>query len=166
MERRRRMRLGGTRLRDALPAASLGRQAPRNGEVMRRIQRSTAAWLTALLASWAMADGSFQTPDPLKAFVYGEYPPGSDYFIDGNSDTILLRCLLPTPDYAFEGVALSERSIWGNRGGDWEIFRKTTGGTFAYVGTKRIANTSCLESCRSSEYVSTGRCTWKRGWPR
>lgn len=108
----------------------------------------------------------FPTSDPLRAFVHEEYALGSDYFINGTGDTVLFRCLLPTAEHSFEGIALSERSIWGNRGGDWELFRKTADGSFAYVGTGRIADTACLESCQSREYLSTGRCTWRRGWPK
>lgn len=106
----------------------------------------------------------FETPDPLRAFVGEQYAWGSDYFIRGKENTVLFRCLLTRPDYEFEGIALSEQSIWGNRGGDWEIFRKSGSGTFIYVGTKRIENTACLESCQSSEYLASGRCTWQRGW--
>lgn len=126
-----------------------------------------AALVTALLASTVVtAANDFQTSDPLKAFVYGEYMLGSDYFINGAADTVLLRCILPAPGHSFEGVALSERSIWGNRGGDWEVFRRTSDGMFIYVGTRQLTDTACLESCRSKEYVSTGQCTWRRGWPQ
>lgn len=117
-------------------------------------------------ATIAAAVGDFQTADPLKAFVNEEYPLGSDYFIKGKKDTVLFRCVLSGPEYSFEGIALSEVSIWGNRGGDWEVFRKTSNGNFIYVGTRQIANTACLESCQSKEYVSAGRCTWRRGWPK
>ena len=108
----------------------------------------------------------FRTPEPLKAFVYGEYPLGSDYFINGIQDTYVLRCLLTRSADPFEGVALSEISIWGNRIGPWDIFRKEENGSFVYVETRELANTACLESCRSSEYLASERCTWRRGWPR
>lgn len=132
------------------------------------MQAILVAVAAALLpfASAKAGTGDFQTSDPLRAFVYGQYALGSDYFINGKDDTVLLRCLLPTPEHSFEGIALSERSIWGNRGGDWEVFRKWADGTFVHVGTGRIADTACLESCLSREYVSTGRCTWRRGWPQ
>jgi hypothetical protein len=106
----------------------------------------------------------FQTSDPLKAFVRGEYRLGSDYFIHGKDNTVLFRCILTKPEFAFEGIALSEYSIWGNHGGDWEIFRKRSSGAFVYVGTKYLENCASLESCRSSEYLASGRCTWQRGW--
>ena len=118
--------------------------------------------LTSAVAPARTAE--FQTSDPLKAFVRGEYALGSDYFIRGKDNTVLFRCMLTTPEFAFEGIALSEYSIWGNHGGDWEVFRKSSSGTFVYAGTKRIANTACLESCQSSEYLASGRCTWQRGW--
>src|SRR5262249_39929846 len=73
------------------------------------------------------------------------------------------RCILTTRDHGFEGIALSEQSIWGNRGGDWEVFRNSGSGTFVYAGTKRIENTACLESSQSSEHLASGRCTWQRG---
>lgn len=130
------------------------------------VLRRVAALLAALaIATVAAAAGPFQTSDPLRAFVHAEYPLGSDYFINGADDTELFRCLLPTREHPFEGIALSERTIWGNRGGDWELFRRVADADFAYAGTARIADTSCLESCRSKEYLATGRCTWKRGWP-
>lgn len=133
---------------------------------MRRIELTVqlviAVLLAAVLAPARAAE--FQTPDPLKAFVHEEYPLGSDYFIYGRGNTVLLRCVLSKPEYSFEGMALSEQSIWGNRGGDWEGFRKGGNGNFVYVGTRRIENTACLEPCQSSEFLSSGRCTWQRGW--
>ncbi len=139
---------------------------PLTRAVMRHSKGVLVALVTVTLASASATAVDFQTSDPLRAFVHGEYTLGSDYFINGVGDTVLLRCLLPTPEHSFEGIALSERSIWGNRGGDWEVFRKISAGTFVYVGTRQIANTACLESCRSEQYVSTGRCTWRRGWPQ
>ncbi len=133
---------------------------------MRHIERIAQLVMPVLLISvLATARAAeFQTPDPLKAFVHGEYALGSDYFIHGRGNTVLLRCVLAKPEYSFEGIALSEQSIWGNRGGDWEVFRKGANGNFVYVGTRRIENTACLESCQSGEFLSTGRCTWQRGW--
>jgi hypothetical protein len=128
------------------------------------VRLSAAALLTSILATATAAE--FQTPDPLKAFVHEEYPLGSDYFIHGKDNTILLRCVLTKPEYSFNGIALSEQSIWGNRGGDWEVFRRRSGGNFAYVGTKHLTDNACLESCRSKEFLTTGRCTWQRGWPK
>jgi hypothetical protein len=109
--------------------------------------------------------GEFRTNDPLKAFVYGEYPLGDDYFIKGNKDTYIFRCPLTKETEKFDGVALSEISIWGNRTGPWEIFKKEENGSFVYVETRHLANTSCLESCRSREYLASGQCKWRRGWP-
>ncbi len=139
-----------------------------NGDVMRhsapmfRLQAITL--LMSVLVTAAMA--GFETSDPLKAFLHGEYPLGSDYFIRGKNNTVLLRCLLTKSGYSFDGIALSEQSIWGNRGGDWEVFRKGSGGNFTYVDTRRLTNNVCLESCLSKEFLSTGRCTWQRGWPQ
>lgn len=126
--------------------------------------RIAGVLLCALLIHMAPA-GDFKTSDPLKAFVYEEYPWGDDYFINGNQDTYVFRCVLTGELESFAGVALSEISIWGNRTGPWEVFRKEPDGRFVYVKTKHYANTSCLESCRSKEYLSSGQCTWRRGWP-
>ena len=126
-------------------------------------------WIAVSLATGSLGAAhaaEFRTPEPLKAFVYGAYSRGSDYFIHGNQDTYVLRCLLTRRADPFEGVALSEISIWGNRSGPWEIFRKEESGSFVYVETRELANTACLESCRSSEYLAAGRCSWRRGWPR
>jgi len=132
---------------------------------MQKILRFVVGALAVVLLSTAHA-ADFRTRDPLKAFLYGEYPLGSDYFIEGNQDTFIFRCVLTKAIEPFEGLALSEISIWGNRTGPWEIFRKESNGDFVYVETKHLADTSCLETCRSKEYLSSGHCTWKRGWPR
>lgn len=127
---------------------------------------AAAVLAAALVSAPVAAADDFRTADPLKAFVHEQYALGSDYFIKGKDHTVLFRCVLPTTEYPFAGIAVSELSIWGNRGGDWELFRKTREGSFVYVGTRQITNTACLESCRSEEYLSTGRCTWRRGWPK
>lgn len=107
----------------------------------------------------------FVTRDPLKAFVRGEYPWGDDYFIRGAEDTVVFRCLLDKKRDGVDGVALSEISIWG-RTGPWEIFRRRSDGAFGYVETRGVSDTSCLESCRTKEYLASGACKWSRGWPR
>jgi hypothetical protein len=125
-----------------------------------------AAGLCAVLILNAAHAAEFGTRDPLKAFVRSEYSLGDDYFIRGNEDTFIFRCLLTKAQRPFEGVALSEISIWGNRTGPWEVFRKQSDGTFVYLETRHLSDTSCLESCRSKEYLASGRCTWSRGWPK
>lgn len=107
----------------------------------------------------------FRTPDPLKAFVTGEYVAGNDYFIRGSEDTILFRCVLTKAQRPYEGVAYSEISIWGNRTGPWEIFRAEADATYSYVETAQFSDTTCLESCRSKQYLASGECTWTKGWP-
>lgn len=130
----------------------------------RTLASSLLLWV--VLALTAADAAEFLTQDPLKAFVYGEYPRGGDYFIRGNEDTVIFRCLLTRAQRPFEGVALSEISIWGNRTGPWDVFRKQPDGTFVYVETGHFGDTSCLESCRSKGYLASGRCAWSRGWPR
>jgi hypothetical protein len=110
--------------------------------------------------------GEFRTTNPLKAFIHSEYPLGSDYFIKGTEDTYVFRCILTKEKEGFEGIALSEISIWGNRMGPWEIFRKGKGGGLIYAGTKELTDTSCLESCRSKEYLVSGQCQWQYGCPK
>jgi hypothetical protein len=122
--------------------------------------------LLAVLLTGTAAGSEFRTNDPLKAFVRGEYPPGDDYFINGSAETHLFRCALTKNTEGFQGVALSEISIWGNRTGPWEIFKQEDGGSFVYVGTKHLADTACLESCRSKDYLTSGQCRWQRGWPK
>lgn len=151
---------------ESLAASALGR----SNRVLSGIKRGLVAIMAGvsfciLYISMARAE-DFKTNDPLKAFVYEEYPRGDDYFINGNQDTYLFRCVLTKELEPFEGVALSEISIWGNHTGPWEIFRKEPNGRFVYVRTKHYTNTSCLESCRSKEYLSSGQCTWRRGWPK
>jgi hypothetical protein len=120
--------------------------------------------LLALLARVADGRDAFRTNDPLKAFVHGDYPWGDDYFIHGAQDTILFRCVLTKDRDGFDGVALSEVSIWGNHGGPWEVFKKTKKG-FVYAGSRELPDAACLESCRSQEYLASGRCRWQHGWP-
>jgi hypothetical protein len=120
-------------------------------------------WL-AVLAPGARGEGVLVV-DPLEAFVYGKYELGDDYFISGNKDTYLFRCVLTKGQNGIEGVALSEISIWGNHGGPWEIFRSKKD-RFVYVGTKRLTDTACLEACQSKDYLASGHCNWQRGWPK
>ena len=122
--------------------------------------------LLAMLLTAMAAGSEFRTNDPLKAFVRGEYPPGDDYFINGNADTHLFRCALTKKTDGFDGVALSEMSIWGNRTGPWEIFKQEAGGGFVYAGTRHLPDTACLESCRSKDYLASGQCKLQRGWPK
>jgi len=110
--------------------------------------------------------GDFTTTDPVNAFVHRKYPLGDDYFINGNKDTYIFRCLLTTQKNSFEGIALSEISIWGNRSGPWELFKKAENGIFVYLETRNLADTSCLERCGTKDYLASGECTWKRGWPK
>src|SRR4029079_7135508 len=80
-----------------------------------KLLRVGVCLLTLLIAGIAES-AQFRTNDPLKAFVNQEYPWGDDYFIHGNRDTYLFRCLLTTKPYGIDGIALSEISIWGNHG--------------------------------------------------
>jgi hypothetical protein len=118
--------------------------------------------LTILIADSAQGE-QFRTNNPLKAFVNQEYPWGDDYFIHGTRDTYLFRCILTRTTDGFDGIALSEISIWGNHGGPWEIFRKSEKGDYVYTGTEAIVNTACLERCQSKDYLSSGQCKWQRG---
>jgi hypothetical protein len=129
------------------------------------IGRILAAAVIVVSSGGTVNADPFRTKDPLRAFVREEYPLGNDYFIRGNEDTYLFRCVLRRGPNRFDGVALSEISIWG-RTGPWEIFRKEPNGDFVYVETSEVPNTACLESCRSKEYLATGRCTWQHGWPK
>jgi len=125
-----------------------------------------AIMLFATLLAGVAHGGEFTTNDPVKAFVQREYPLGDDYFINGNEDTHILRCLLTTENQGFGEIALSELSIWGNRTGPWEIFKKQDDGKFVYVETRHLTDTSCTENCRTKEYLASGRCVWKHGWPK
>ena len=107
---------------------------------------TVSLWL-ALLAPSARGQGVL-VADPLEAFVYGKYELGEDYFISGNQNTYIFRCVLTKKRNGIEGVALSEISIWGNHGGPWEIFRSKKD-RFVYVGTKSLTDTACLEACQS-----------------
>ena len=127
--------------------------------------RILAVVVIVMLSVGAVDAETFRTKDPLRAFVRQEYGLGDDYFIRGNEDTYIFRCLLTRGSHRFDGIALSEISIWG-RTGPWEMFRQEPNGDFTYVETGELLNTACLEFCRSKEYLTTGRCTWQRGWPK
>ena len=131
-----------------------------------KVLRVGVCLLVMLLVTGIAHSDQFRTKDPLKAFVNEEYPWGDDYFIHGNRDTYLFRCILTKKTDGTEGIALSEISIWGNHGGPWEIFRKTENGDYVYTGTGSVPNTSCLEWCQSKEYLSSRKCKWQRGWPK
>jgi hypothetical protein len=116
------------------------------------------------------ADEAWDTADPLRAFVFEEYARGDDYFIRGTRDTVLFRC---TADFNHDGrpdVALSEKSIWGNRTGPFEIFVQEPNGRFRYWRTADYESelkADCgktLESCLSNGYLTSGQCSWTRGW--
>jgi len=47
-----------------------------------------------LLTVGTAHSGEFQTSDPLRAFINSEYSLGDDYFINGNGDTYIFRCVL------------------------------------------------------------------------
>jgi len=162
-----------SRVADGRSRRSTGRAASSaavNADVVRSGRaRATLRMVLALGVGFILTPAcaaEFVTRDPLKAFVHAAYPLGDDYFIRGNEDTVIFRCPLTRAQRPFEGVALSEISIWGNRAGPWEVFRSRTDGTFVYVETGQISELSCLESCRTKEYLVSGQCTWSRGWPK
>ena len=134
---------------------------------MRAILLSVAL---ALASGAVNAQGEVETADPLKAFVFEQYRRGSDYFINGNGNTVLLRCVADFNHDGRSDIALSEKSIWGNRTGPFEIFVRESNGRFRYLRTvdyESALRTACgarLESCASSEYLSSGKCRWKKGW--
>jgi len=127
---------------------------------------ATALILFATLFTDAAQAGEFTTRDPVQAFVQGEYPLGDDYFINGNKDTRILRCALTREKNQTDGIALSEISIWGNRTGPWEIFNKQQDGSYSYAGTRHLPDTACMENCSTREYLTSGKCTWNKGWPK
>src|SRR5262249_61967306 len=107
---------------------------------MIRTTKVLALLLLALATRVAEGGHAFRTSDPLKAFVDGAYAWGDDYFIHGNQDTTLFRCVLVKERDGFDGLAFSEVSIWGNHGGPWDLFRKI-GKEFGDVGTREVRGT-------------------------
>jgi len=133
--------------------------------------------IIAVLALAATADpvsamAAIETDDPLKAFVFDQYPRGSDYFIKGNRDTILFRCVADFNGDARSDITLSEQSIWGNRTGPCEIFTQEPNGRFRYLRAADYESDlkarcgTLLESCSAKEYLSSGKCTWQKGIAR
>lgn len=124
----------------------------------------------AAASGMASAQAPMETADPLKAFVFDEYPRGSDYFLHGTRDTVFFRCVADLDRDGQPDLALSERSIWGNRTGPFEIFVRTPNGRYRYGRTAdyeselKPACATQLESCSSNEYLSSGTCQWKKGF--
>ena len=123
-----------------------------------------------VLSSLVCANEIIITTDPLKAFVYEEYSLGNDYFIHGKGNTILFRCVADFNQDGRLDMAISEKSIWGNRTGPFEIFVLDERGRFTYLHTvdyetklKAIC-ASKIESCSSNEYLSSRACKWKKGF--
>jgi hypothetical protein len=123
-----------------------------------------------LAAGPAQAQEPFDTSDPLRAFVYEQYPRGSDYFIHGYHDTTVYRC---RADFNRDGrtdIALSEKSIQGNRTGPFEIFVRDNDGDYNYQRTADYESelkalcAGRIESCASGVYLTSGRCPWRAGW--
>src|SRR5574341_1932467 len=116
----------------------------------------------AIASDLVGAEPVIETADPLRAFVFNQYPRGSDYFINGIRDTTLFRCVADFNGDGRPDIALSERGIWGNRTGPFEIFVQGSKGRVRYVRTadyeldlKLLCGTR-LESCSSNEYFSSG----------
>jgi hypothetical protein len=87
-----------------------------------KIVTLVSLWL-ALLAASARGEGVL-IANPLEAFVYGKYDLGDEYFISGNQNTFIFRCVLTERQNGIDGIALSEISIWGNHGGPWGDFQE------------------------------------------
>ena len=126
--------------------------------------------IIALATGSVQAQEPFDTSDPLRAFIYEQYPRGNDYFIHGYRNTTVYRCLA---DFNRDGrvdIALSEKSILGNRTGPFEIFVRDSDGDYNYQHTADYASelkTLCagrIESCASGVYLTSGRCPWRAGW--
>lgn len=122
-----------------------------------------------ITVSIVRADEEFVTADPLKAFVYQEYALGSDYFNRGTKDTVVYRCVVDLDHDGRPDIALSEKTIWGNRTGPFEIFLQKSNGNFKFQRTadyeselKALCGT-LLESCQVNVYLSTGACVWTKG---
>jgi hypothetical protein len=126
------------------------------------------------LALTACSEALSATPsneirDPLEAFVLEQYPRGSDFFVHGDRDTTLYRCVADFNGDGRADIALSEQSIWGNRTGPFEIFIQEPDGRFRYLHTVDYESEMkplCggrLQSCSSNQYLSSGKCTWKKG---
>lgn len=142
--------------------------------LLRRPHVSAIVVGLALAATAELVSGSvpIETDDPLKAFVFDEYPRGDDYFINGNRNTTLFRCIADFNRDARPDIALSEKSIWGNRTGPFEIFVQDPNGRFRYLRPADYESDlkplcgSRLESCSSDDYLSSGQCTWEKGIAR
>ena len=116
------------------------------------------------------AESLIETPDPLRAFVYEQYSRGSDYFIHGNRDTTVYRCIVDFNKDGLIDLALSEKSILGNRTGPFEIFVQEKNGDYGYQRTAdyeselKAACANRIESCSTGAYLTSGNCPWRAGW--
>jgi hypothetical protein len=133
--------------------------------------RCAVSLLIITLATGSVqAQEPFDTSDPLRAFVYEQYPRGSDYFIHGYRHTTVYRCRADFDGDGRVDVALSERSILGKRTGPFEIFLRDKDGVYSYWQTAdyeselKILCAGRIESCDSRVYLTSGRCPWRAGW--
>jgi hypothetical protein len=162
----------GTTPRHRSNAGQPGRSAPSRLQSQHHIRAIIIILALAATADLVSGFAPIETDDPLKAFVFDQYPRGSDYFINGNRDTTLFRCIADFNRDARPDIALSEKSIWGNRTGPFEIFIQEANGRFRYLRTADYDSDlkplcgSRLESCSSNDYLSSGKCTWKKGIAR
>jgi hypothetical protein len=123
-----------------------------------------------LTASPAQAESLIETTDPLRAFIYEQYPRGSDYFIHGYRDTTVYRCVADFDQDGRIDIALSEKSILGNRTGPFEIFVQQMNGDYGYQRTVdyeselKAVCAGRIESCAAGTYLTSGKCPWRAGW--
>lgn len=135
-----------------------------------RMRAAVPLLIFTLAAGPVHAQEPFDTGDPLRAFVYEQYPRGNDYFIHGYHDTTVYRCVADFNQDGRIDIALSEKSILGNRTGPFEIFLQQENGAYGYQRTAdyesdlKAACAGRIESCASGVYLTSGRCPWRAGW--
>jgi hypothetical protein len=138
--------------------------------VTRHMRAVVSLLLFTLVAGPVHAQEPFETSDPLRAFVYEQYPRGSDYFIHGYRDTKVYRCLADVNRDGRIDIALSEKSILGNRTGPFEIFVRDGGRDYNYQRTAdydselKALCAGRIESCKLGVYLTSGQCPWRAGW--
>lgn len=128
-----------------------------------------AVGMTGSALGPAIAADSIVTRDPVGLFVRegDTWVDVSDFFIHGKENTILFRVIQDVNGDGIKDLALSEISIWGNKTGDWVIFRGRKDGSYSR-DVRRAGQTidqSLMEWAATRAHDTKNGYRWKRGYP-
>src|SRR5438552_8619988 len=101
--------------------------------------RMAAAFLVVPIVTLALRPtvmpAAERLADPIRAFVEGYDPSGSDFLANVPERTVLLRIRADLDGDGRADLAVSDSSTWGNAGGQWLLFRGQPDGDYVTWGT-------------------------------